>query len=535
MNYLQQLHVLFSGMFTLLLLGGVTDLVSTEKRQMTELCANAIDDDNDGLVDLNDPDCVCEVVEPESLIPNPSFEDLNCCPNSRSQLNCAEVWIQASTPTTDLIHQCGWGGWPDYAPPQPFPDGEGVLGFRDGRPSFMMDEPNPNWKEYAGACLLSPLVAGNRYRFEFEVGFVDRIFSPPINVTFFGTSDCGNLPFGGSDDRFGCPTNGPDWFRLGSTMVNGGAGNQWVNAAIEVEPSVDIEAIAIGPDCPEILAEVGLYYYFDDLILDDFESFTFKITGTVHPCSDAYRLTVPDRENTTFQWYYEGVAILGETNPGLNRRPVDGQYAVVIDDGTGCRTSPVFEYREPVLEVASTVVICPEETYFFGGLQIGTSGNYLDTFRSVNNCDSIVPLELTVLGETLDTVDVKLFEGESYEIGTFDIQKEGEYFVTLSSILDCDSLVFVRLDYYDVYFPTAFSPNDDGINDSFTVQGGEDLVEVLELRVFDRWGNLLSSDSSWDGRRAGEPLNPGVYVYQARLLMDDGKERDFSGAVALLR
>ena len=39
-----------------------------------EICDNAIDDDEDGLIDLNDPDCECLVIEPVSIIPNPSFE-----------------------------------------------------------------------------------------------------------------------------------------------------------------------------------------------------------------------------------------------------------------------------------------------------------------------------------------------------------------------------------------------------------------------------------------------------------------------------
>ncbi|MEL6717894.1 MAG: hypothetical protein AAFP82_04195, partial [Bacteroidota bacterium] len=80
--------------------------LSFSTSSMEEICDNALDDDRDGLIDINDPDCVCEVLEPISLIPNPSFEDLNCCPSGRSQLNCAEVWIQASEPTTDLIHSC---------------------------------------------------------------------------------------------------------------------------------------------------------------------------------------------------------------------------------------------------------------------------------------------------------------------------------------------------------------------------------------------------------------------------------------------
>ena len=87
-------------------------LISTPAALLSqvEICDNALDDDGDGMIDLNDEDCFCEMQIPESLIPNPSFEEQNCCPSERSQLNCATDWIQASDPTTDLIHDCGWVG-----------------------------------------------------------------------------------------------------------------------------------------------------------------------------------------------------------------------------------------------------------------------------------------------------------------------------------------------------------------------------------------------------------------------------------------
>lgn len=164
-------------------------------KSMGEICDNGIDDDGDGLIDLNDPECTCELLEPESLIPNPSFEQLNCCPSDLEQLHCAKFWIQASTPTTDFIHACGWMGYERYPPPWPFPDGNGVLGFRDG--IFLRNEnPQRNWKEYAGACLINPMRKGVEYRFEFYVGFVSPDISPPINISFFGTTECANLPFG---------------------------------------------------------------------------------------------------------------------------------------------------------------------------------------------------------------------------------------------------------------------------------------------------------------------------------------------------
>ena len=105
------------------------------------------------------------------------------------------------------------------------------------------------WKEYAGACLLNPLEVGTTYRIEFDVGFVNEKSSPPIDITFYGTSSCNYLPFGGDDPEFGCPSNGPKWQILGESGVSGGAGNIWLNTFIEITPTEDIYAIAIGPPC----------------------------------------------------------------------------------------------------------------------------------------------------------------------------------------------------------------------------------------------------------------------------------------------
>ena len=132
----------------------------------------------------------------------------------------------------------GWDGGASgldvFPPPQPFPDGEGIVGFRDG--VVFQGTPivyEPGWKEYAGACLLSPMEADSSYRIQFDIGFVDNLRSPPIDVTFFGTTDCANIPFGGADidSLIGCPTNAPGWVKLGSVLVNGGDGDKWIKGA----------------------------------------------------------------------------------------------------------------------------------------------------------------------------------------------------------------------------------------------------------------------------------------------------------------
>jgi|AntRauTorckE5430_2_1112549.scaffolds.fasta_scaffold04042_1 gliding motility-associated-like protein len=527
----------FSGVYELLFLALVMAFSTTLPGQTSiENCANGQDDDGDGLTDLNDPDCACVLIEAVSLIPNPSFEELNCCPQNRSELYCADVWIQASEPTTDLIHDCGFPGWNGLLPPRPFPDGEGVLGFRDGRPGLQQSNiPEPSWKEYAGACLLSPMLAGETYRFEFDIGFINRSNSPDINISFYGATNCDNLPFGQGNEMFGCPTNGPGWSRLGSVQVPSVSQGGWRKEIIEVTPAENITAMVIGPDCIDRPRNIPLYYFFDNLLLADITTFTFVISETDHPCSPDHRLQLPFREGFSYQWYKEGVALAGETSFRLTDNYGVGNYQALLDDGTSCRQTENFEYTIPVITASPRQVICAGETYDFGDQTLDRSGNYANTFANVNGCDSIVRLDLLVLGDIADTVRAKIFPDESYPIGFLDLRAAGQYEVPFASSIGCDSLVYLDLSYYQIYRPTAFSPNADGMNDVFTIVGNDELVEVRDLRIYDRWGSLLAEGSPWDGTRAGTPLPPGLYVYTVIIVMDDGIERPLNGSVILLR
>jgi len=501
---------------------------------MEEICDNAIDDDMDGLIDLNDPDCDCEVIEPVSLIPNPSFEDLNCCPNDISQLDCAETWIQASEPTTDLIHTCGWFGWNDFPPPTPFPDGEGIMGFRDGRVRQSAGLEGA-WKEYAGACLITPLEADSSYRFEFDVGFVSRLQSPPINITFFGTPDCSNLPFGVGNEDLGCPTNGPGWVKLGSTLVSGDDGNKWVKGVIEVIPTEDIAAIAIGPDCPWVQTDVSLYYFFDNLLLLGLGFFELNIVEVSDPCQEDFRLRVPEDEDFSYQWFKDGIALIGETFSQLTKMYGDGNYQVMIDDGESCRISVGYEHIAPTFEETLSETICQEDTYLFGDQLLSESGFYIDTVRTADNCVKVVSLNLNVLGAIADTVSVQIFEGESYTIDKQSFREEGDHLITLTSAGGCDSLVFLQLDHFNVFFPNVFTPNSDGINDFFKIYSAPGLIENVELTIFDRWGAVVSRGDRWDGKIKEEPAGAGVYIYVANVRVSNGAEQQFSGAVTLIR
>ena len=514
--------------------------------QFVEICDNALDDDGDQLIDLNDPDCECTIIDPISRIPNPSFEETNCCPYNRSQLHCANGWIQASEPTTDLIHDCGsWQGWGEFPPPKPYPQGKGIMGFRDGRRIRGGNTQEYNWKEYAGACLTAPLLAGETYRFEFYIGFVNSTVSPDIDVTFFGTTSCDYLPFGVGNQELGCPTNGPNWKKLSNVRVTGNSG--WEKTGLVVVPNQDIYAIAIGPPCSQTTASVSTYYFLDDLVLDDIDNFELVISEESHPCSDNFIISVPERNSYEYQWYKEGVALLGETNNTLeNVDEGEGYQLRLIRDGE-CRVTNVFNYSKPVIENNLTVKICDGTSFEFDNNVLTESGNYDASFISKDGCDSIVYLFIEGLSTIRDTVHAKVFPGDNYNYGNLSFNEVGENIEALIDEDGCDLFLHVFLEHFQVYAPNVFSPNGDGNNDYFNITGGPDLIEVKSMSIYDRWGgqvfhreNILPGEGEvdsggWDGGISSGIVGSGVYVYAVRVLMENGLEKTLYGSVLLVR
>lgn len=65
--------------------------------------------------------------------------------------------------------------------------------------------------------------------------------------------------------------------------------------------------------------------------------------------------------------------------------------------------------------------------------------------------------------------------------------------------------------------PNAFTPNADGVNDKFCLDGWGDCVSKFEIFIFDRWGEKVfeshDPDFCWDGIYKGKALDPAVFVY----------------------
>ena len=88
-----------------------------------------------------------------------------------------------------------------------------------------------------------------------------------------------------------------------------------------------------------------------------------------------------------------------------------------------------------------------------------------------------------------------------------------------------------------LYVPNAFSPDGDGINEIFDVQG-EQIVSYL-LQVFDRWGLLLfeSDDLSkkWDGTYKGEGVQMDTYVWKVKYMDTHRDSYEKVGHVTVVR
>lgn len=122
----------------------------------------------------------------------------------------------------------------------------------------------------------------------------------------------------------------------------------------------------------------------------------------------------------------------------------------------------------------------------------------------------------------------------------------GLYSVSLSNICGV-STDDIRVSYencHNYYIPNTFSPNDDGINDLFTIYSDGDITEVILFSVYDRWGNWLYSTKNqspdsffwgWDGSFHGKKMDSGVYVWYALIRFKDGSRIQKSGDVTLMR
>jgi len=110
--------------------------------------------------------------------------------------------------------------------------------------------------------------------------------------------------------------------------------------------------------------------------------------------------------------------------------------------------------------------------------------------------------------------------------------------ISENGCVGADSLMVTVDQQYNLWIPTAFSPNDDGVNDAIGIATrGVKKLEVF--RIYNRWGEKVyetnNLESSWDGNYQGLPQDAGVYMFYAVGITYFDEPFQEKGNITLLR
>jgi len=257
---------------------------------------------------------------------------------------------------------------------------------------------------------------------------------------------------------------------------------------------------------------------------------------------------------------------------------VSGDYPVMLQSEHGCDS--LIQTRlvvHPTYEQELTDTVCEREPYVLpDGRSVVGPGVYESMFTTREGCDSLIRmvliensepswLQLTVtpnpaqmvLGNSL-IMSVNSTHGGVMEYvwepsddlscdrcpnPTFTGTRSRTYTIRGVTESGCRSSRNIRIQVdgeYNVLFPNVFSPNDNGLNDVFKPGGlGVELTLDYYLAIYDRWGEKLfetdKPQQGWDGTYRGESVQEGVYMYYARVTLENGERKMFRGTVTLLR
>lgn len=504
-----------------------------------EICNNGKDDDGDGLIDLQDPDCQCHFNVSGNLMQNGSFELFKNCPTNYSYPNdydIANFWQYANYTSINVAEYYHNFSCPNdsgqvmlYLPPAlPLPDGKGFMSIRQ----YVYQKPDMTEKDiakvYISQCLQQPLTPEVPYtlsfsaaRFKSNDDLQFKFKTEPFTVALFGNPDCNAVPFGPVNALSnGCPANFTGWVLLGKTTLR--SKGKWVQGKINFEVPNDISVIAIGPDCSRIQPDIDLadsttfldfyVYDIDDIHLLTTKEFHFQNIQSLHTnlCDkDSLLLVPPVYSNAAYQWYKDSIAIIGATSNTyqLPMKNNEGNYNVFISTPDTCFITEPYHVAQNALQN----LVLPADT-------------------TICESDSLL------LAPVLDGVTFSLNGNSTSSLQIF---SPGIYEITASSSNGCikQFKVNVHSQNCSILMPNAFTPNGDGKNDAFRIPPSL-KIELENFSIYDRWGNKVFTtndrNGAWDGNYKGQKSGAGTYIYIISGKKNN-RETKIKGFVTLIR
>ncbi len=201
-------------------------------------------------------------------------------------------------------------------------------------------------------------------------------------------------------------------------------------------------------------------------------------------------------------------------------------------------------------------VAAPDYSTLFSVTGIDTNGcvNYASTFvKVVQQPDFFIDDTAIIVGDTI------VLDNYSDDIGSYlwtpsdglscsdcpnpqiSPLNSTSYTLTITDTAGCFTLTKnIFIDVYQKYsldVPSAFTPNNDGINDIIRPDGWG-IEELIYFRIFNRFGELVFETNNlyegWDGTYKGRPQPVETYRYSVAVKSYDGKIRTKQGTIKLI-
>jgi gliding motility-associated-like protein len=239
--------------------------------------------------------------------------------------------------------------------------------------------------------------------------------------------------------------------------------------------------------------------------------------------------TISNGNIVTYLWNIQGQGSYNSPNPSLTiSNP--GQYDVqlVVTSDNGCVDSlTITDYIE---------VFSVPTAGFTASPQPANVGDAYITFTNTSSPDAVI-----------FNWDMAGFFQTGAPNPSYEFSYADTFYVTLTAttINGCSDVVtnpIVVEDISEVWIPNSFSPNSDGLNDTwFPIGRNLDSKAIgIEVMVFNRWGQLIyesdNADKPWNGSHlnSAEICPQGVYSYSVVFINEKGEEYSYKGHVNLV-
>ncbi|PTM10859.1 MAG: hypothetical protein DA408_15065 [Bacteroidetes bacterium] len=235
--------------------------------------------------------------------------------------------------------------------------------------------------------------------------------------------------------------------------------------------------------------------------------------------------------------------------------PIDETYTFdweFGDGGTGSDLSPTYLYESPgsfsVSLAITSPIGCTTDTVFNDLIFMEpapTSGFSFSPTMLTN-----FAAEVQIADEARDTYRWFYdFNGEATSLQpnpSYVFADTGLAYIT-QVVTHPSGCIDSLTQYVDVkpeitfFFPNAFSPNGDGLNDEFRPKGFIRGVKQFQMQIWNRWGEPVFSSADpfvgWNGRKGntGRDEFTGIYLYEAMMLGPRGEPLNYKGFVTLIR